>query len=185
MRTRPDLREEFTAAMAHVAATVTVVTTTDRGTPVGVTVSSLVSLSLEPPLVLICLDKRTFLISAIHARRRFVVSVLSSDQMEVATRFAGLVVETRSRFDGLRLHWTETEIAAPADCSARLECVLRASYEGGDHQIMVGEVEHAETWADRAPLLRHDRGWSGVSRLGHESEEAWAITEAIPVALGM
>lgn len=159
---------DYRRALAQVAASVAIVTTAHDESPVGCTVSSLVSVSLDPPLILVCLDKRKYLPEAISRCGAFAVNVLSDEQEPLASRFGGRSPATGSnsqpdgRFGGLRWRWTAGTPVLP-DCVARLCCQLWARYDGGDHHIVVGEVTYARSWTDRSPLLRFNRSWGHVA----------------------
>jgi flavin reductase (DIM6/NTAB) family NADH-FMN oxidoreductase RutF len=162
-------REELTAAFAQVASSVSVVTTvTDDDVPVGATVGSLTSVSLDPPLVLVCLSSTMFLPTAIARRGRFAVSVLSAGERDMAERFAGLTPGVRDRFEGVAARRDRSGMPVLPGSVAWLGCELWATYDGGDHRIVVGQVGHLRRWPGRDPLLRHDRGWVSVdSRAAH------------------
>ncbi len=158
----------FQEALGRVAASVAVVTTAHDATPVGCTVSSVVSVSLQPPLLSICLDTQRFLSAAVLRHGAFAVNVLSDDQEELAIRFAGMsppastTTSPDDRFEGLGWSWA-ADVPVLGGTVARLCCRLWASYDGGDHRILVGEVVSARGWTDRRPLLRFDRGWGRVA----------------------
>jgi len=130
---------------------VTVVTTLDQaGAPVGVTVSSFTSLSLEPPLVLFCLDSRNPNLGAFQAAGHFAVNVLRQEQRELSIRFASRLED---KWKGVT--WEAGALGSPLlpGCLATLECRLSAIHEGGDHQIIIGQVEGLEHAQGGQPLL--------------------------------
>lgn len=154
----------FRDVLAQWPSGVTVVTTLaaplEGGSPVwhGMTASSFSSVSLDPPLVSICLDKRLYSHGLILEAGLFGISVLAKDQAEVARRFAGMV-ETDDRFAGES--WSTAETGVPLLDSALgwLDCRVVHAHEGGDHTIFVGEVLAGHTARKSAPLLFHSRGW--------------------------
>src|SRR3712207_6627005 len=93
--------QSFRATMTHWASGVTIVTTTYNGERSGITVSSLTSLSLEPPRILICVAKRLHTHNLIKASQSFAVNILSAEQQEWGIRFAGKVPEGEDRFAGI------------------------------------------------------------------------------------
>jgi flavin reductase (DIM6/NTAB) family NADH-FMN oxidoreductase RutF len=144
----------FRAAMGCFASGVTVVTAcTAEGQPVGLTVSAFSSVSLRPPLVMICLGERT---SNLESFRRgpFTVNILADSQRDISTRFA----EKRDdRFDGV--HHAPGENGAPvlAGCLAAVECDVQDIVTAGDHDIIVGLVTRV-SGAEEGPPLLHWRG---------------------------
>jgi len=145
----------FRDAMARFASGVTVVTTRDaEGRNVGFTASAFSSLSLDPPLLLVCLQNDADCYAAFMQAGHFTVSILALGQEEVARRFATKAID--------KLQGTPVQ-AAPVTglpviegASAWAECVLRERVSGGDHTILIGEVAHAES-SDEDPLLHFNR----------------------------
>jgi flavin reductase (DIM6/NTAB) family NADH-FMN oxidoreductase RutF len=149
----------FRDVLGSVCTPVTVVTTTYRGVSHGTTVSSFCSLSLEPPLVLVALDRASELLHLVTCSRRFAVNVLAAQQRDLATRFA---VKGAGKFDGVA--WSvRSELPYLDGISAWLGCRLDAVLEGGDHLIAVGLVETAEA-TDIDPLVYHRRGFPTIRR---------------------
>jgi flavin reductase (DIM6/NTAB) family NADH-FMN oxidoreductase RutF len=143
----------FRQALGHFASGVTVVTTEFEGTPYGLTVSAFSSLSLRPPLVLICIDKGVGTHDAIAQAGRFAVNVLSQDQEAVSRQFATRGPE---KFAGMALTRGALRLPLLDGALARIECSLHATLDGGDHTIYVGLVEHAEI--NEGPPLLYFRG---------------------------
>jgi flavin reductase (DIM6/NTAB) family NADH-FMN oxidoreductase RutF len=130
---------EFCAALSAFPAGVTIVTSTrPDGAPVGATVSAFMSLSLQPPLVVVSLVVGSRTTAAIRHRQAFVVHFVSKPNTDLALRFAST---DGDKFDGLRYLMTERGTPALEDCGVRLDCSLYAEHEGGDHKIFVGLVE--------------------------------------------
>ncbi|CAM5309807.1 actinorhodin polyketide dimerase [Streptomyces badius] len=136
----PAIGEEFRAAMAELAGGVVVVTTEDdEGRPRGFTATSCCSVSMDPPLVLVCLAKTSSSYQAFAECRGFAVSLLRDEQSALATRFA------RSGGEKFRAENTVTTrhlLPAVADALATLDCAVHARYPAGDHIILVGAVRH-------------------------------------------
>lgn len=140
----------FRKALGCFPTGVAVVTTTDgAGRPVGVTVSSFTSLSLHPPLVLFCLDRRTGGLDAFRDGG-FSVNVLREDQREVSIRFAS---RRDDKFDGIDTTTGATGAPVLPDALAVLDCVVESVVEGGDHFIFIGKVEHVDSQAGGQPLV--------------------------------
>lgn len=146
-------------AMAQFATGVTVVTTIEGGEPRGLTASSFASLSMAPPLVLVCLSRRLDAHHIIENTGIFAVNILSARQVDLGMRFAGLMPEVNNRFEGI--DWTTAATGSPLlpDCLAWVDCRLRNVYGGGDHSIFVGEVQDVGVTEGGEPLLYHNRLW--------------------------
>ena len=149
---------EFKNALAHWATGVTIVTTRSAGRHIGITASSLTSLSLEPPQILISVARRLHTNQAIGESRVFAVNILTVDQLDWGMRFAGLVPEQADRFAGIDYTTAETGCAILPGVLGWLDCTLRHAYDGDDHTIFVGEVV-AAGFAPGAPLLYFNRQW--------------------------
>ncbi|CAM4061120.1 flavin reductase family protein [Bordetella muralis] len=148
----------FRTALGRFATGVTVVTTAaPDGAPIGLTVSSFNSVSLDPPLILWSLSRRSSSLEVFEQCERYVVNVLSAGQIALARRFA--TGNTRERFDGLpRSQAPGGTPMLDEYCAAWFECRNRSQYVEGDHIIMVGEVERCGHTAE-APLVFHAGGF--------------------------
>ena len=149
---------EFKFAMSHFTSGVTVVTTEHDGRPFGMTVASFASLSLHPPLVLVCIEKSVKSHEAITAVGRFAVSILSQEQGEISNRFASRVED---KFEGIEIRRTANGIPTIARALTTLECDLRDQFPGGDHSIFVGEVIAIST-TEGAPLVYFRSGYRSL-----------------------
>jgi flavin reductase ActVB len=145
----------FRNAMAQFASGVTIVTTRNSdGAFVGFTASAFSSLSLNPPLLLVCLQKDADCYAAFMESDEFAVSILSHGQDDIARRFATKAID---KWAGTPV--TDGKIAGLpliTDASAHCECRMRERVEGGDHTILVGEVLRAEV-SEAQPLLHYNR----------------------------
>lgn len=129
---------EFRNTVGCFATGITVITTLDEGGgPVGFTANSFTSLSLEPPLVLFCLDRKVASFEAFAPERPFAVNILSSDQTDVSQRFATSGPE---KWEGVAFECWETGSPILPHCLANLECTIESIHEGGDHVIVIGRV---------------------------------------------
>jgi flavin reductase len=145
---------EFRLALGQFATGVTVVTVERASGRVhGMTANSFTSVSLDPPLILVCVDKKAQLLPLLKERQRFGVSILKEDQEAISEYFAQTEEspETEQRL-GIRYGWTETSIPLLEGALAHIACNLVASYVAGDHTIFIGEVEGAEIYIGE-PLL--------------------------------
>jgi flavin reductase (DIM6/NTAB) family NADH-FMN oxidoreductase RutF len=145
--------DEFRHAVGHFATGVTVVTSIDSdGEPVGTTANAVSSLSLDPPLVLVCFDRASVTLEAICAHGAFAVNVLAARQQQLSANFArrGLA----AAWDGVRHRRGRTGSPRLDGVLASLECTVEHRIAGGDHEIVVGRVRDVETGpADGTPLL--------------------------------
>lgn len=152
----------FRRALANMPAPVTVVTTVDpEGRSHGFTASSVCSLSLDPPLVLVCVGKRMRSYPAFEAAERFAVSVLAHDQEELARRFAAGGAE---KFDHPDVTSDERGLPVIRGALTRLACSATGLLDGGDHSILIGRVEQAPV-AGGSPLVHFDRSFRGLHPL--------------------
>lgn len=149
-------RAEFLDAMARFASGVTVVTTRNTaGEAVGFTASAFSSLSLDPPLLLVCLQKNADCYDTFMHADGFAVSILATGQSAIAHRFATKGIDK----------WDETpSLPAPVSgiptvegAAAQIDCLMRERPDGGDHTILIGEVVWADSHPQRAPLLHFNR----------------------------
>ncbi|WP_169734196.1 flavin reductase [Hamadaea tsunoensis] len=131
--------------------------------PHGMTASSFSSVSLDPPLVSVCLGNHLPTRGLIAARGAFAVSFLGKDQAEVGRRFAGQHPAGTDRFAGLSWLTGPTGCPVLADATGWLECTVEHAYPGGDHTIFVGRVLDAGIPRVTAPLLFHSRSWGQLA----------------------
>jgi len=147
---------EFRRIMGHWSTGVAVVATRRGERPWGLTANAFASVSLDPPLVLVCVDLGADTHEPLRDAGLFAVSILAADQERVARRFAASDVE--DKFDGVA--WREEATGAPVleGAVAWLDCRLWAHYPAGDHTIFVGQVVAGDA-AERAPLLYFRGGY--------------------------
>lgn len=154
--------DEFRRLLGHFATGVTIVTTSDADArPTGLTVSAFASLSLDPPLVLVCVAHKAQSYPALRERGRFAVNMLSADQLELSRRFATTRLD---KFDGVAYRPSPSGLPLLHGALAWIECVTVAAHDEGDHTVFVGRVEHGDAGAGE-PLLYY-RGT--YKRLGEE-----------------
>ena len=153
--------DEFRSVMGRFASGVTVVTSVnEEGEDEGMTVSAFCSLSLDPPLVLCCVDRAASMYDSLASADGFIVNILSEKQESLARRFSGT---DPNRFEGIGYGRGVSGIAILDDVLAYLECQRVATHLGGDHCIYVGEVEVAEAREGR-PLLYYRGGYAQLER---------------------
>jgi flavin reductase (DIM6/NTAB) family NADH-FMN oxidoreductase RutF len=149
--------DEFRSVLGRFPSGVTVVTTKDRdGSDEGMTVSAFCSVSLDPPLVLICIEKNASAYVALTTAQGFVVNVLSASQEQIARRFAMVDID---RFEGVGYSRSPNGLAVLDDVLGVIECPTVAMHDAGDHTIIVGEVEAARA-QNGTPLLYYRGGYA-------------------------
>jgi flavin reductase (DIM6/NTAB) family NADH-FMN oxidoreductase RutF len=143
-------KNELRRVMGHFATGVTVITTRDeKGTPYGLTANAVSSVSLVPPLILICVDKKCDTYPYFAASKVFVVNVLAEGQERISRTFATTGIE---KFDGIGYQKSDLGCAILDDAVGHLECKIVNEVDAGDHTIYVGEVDSAAA-DDVRPLL--------------------------------
>ena len=145
-----DRTRQLRDAFGCFATGVTIVTCAGAdGRPVGLTVNAFTSVSLDPPLVLVCIDAASQSLPAFEAAGAFAVNVLRAGQEDVAWRFT---LRDGELFEGSVV---ETWAGAPilGGCLANFECVLHQAVDAGDHRILIGRVEKLRYDLGAAPLL--------------------------------
>lgn len=152
----------FRQLLGRFATGVTVLTTRDmEGRPVGMTASSLASVSLNPPLLSVCVDFTADMHRALSASGTFVINVLAANQEEISRRFAELPPE--ERFTGLAWQESSEGLVLLGGALAHIECERFADFPLGDHTLFVGRVTGGAA-GDGEPLLYYRGGYGGFSR---------------------
>jgi flavin reductase (DIM6/NTAB) family NADH-FMN oxidoreductase RutF len=153
--------DEFRSVLGRFPSGVTVVTTkAPDGSDSGMTVSAFCSVSLEPPLVLICIEKTAPTYEALTNSTGFVVNILAAAQEQLARRFAIVDID---RFEGVGYSRSQNGFAVLDDVLGLIECRAVAQHDAGDHTVIVGEVEAAR--ADTGtPLLYYRGGYAQLER---------------------
>lgn len=156
---------EFRKTLRQWACGVTVVTTAVGERRAGITASSFTSVTLEPPTILVCLTKSSPTTQLINEAQVFGVSILADHQISVSNQFAGYVTlpEGEDRFYQIPMLIGNTGVPLLSEAVAWLECKLRSIYDGGTHEILVGEVLATTQNAERAPLIYQNQAYRTVS----------------------
>jgi len=149
----PLTKEHFRRVMGQFATGVTVVTTRLGDEVHGLTANAVCSVSLEPLLVLVCVDHAADTHALLEESGVFAVNILSHDQEDLSRLFAGPTEEKAGRLEALGYRTAVTGAPIIDGCLAYLDCRVVAAYPGGDHTIFVGQVEEAEIGEDASPLL--------------------------------
>jgi len=155
--------DQFRRALRQWPSGVSVVTSFSSE-PVGLTVSSFFSVSLVPPLVGVCLDRKSATLPIILATRLFGVSVLSAGQADLSERFAG--ADESVRFQGVPLFATPGALSPLlAGAVLHLDCRLEAAHEAGDHVLCLGSIQLALSHPGE-PLLFHGSRYHRLAGFG-------------------
>jgi 4-nitrophenol 2-monooxygenase / 4-nitrocatechol 4-monooxygenase, reductase component len=150
----------FRDVIGHFATGVTIITTRESEIDFGVTVSAVTSLSLEPPMLLVCLNRTSRTGQAVARTRSFAVNILGVGQIELAQLFA---TPREDKFAGLDIRYGDLGHPLIAEAIAHVECAVVEEAFGGTHTIFIAEVRRAERF-EGVPLLyyRGQLGWESM-----------------------
>lgn len=156
----------FRRVMGHFVTGVTVVTALDGDQPFGITVNALSSVSLQPALVMVALDRRRFLTPIVRAAGRYAVNVLAEDQQALSDCFAGApVTPGREAFCGAAWHPGQLGLPLLEGAIATLECSVVETFSAGDHDLFIGRVETLGSEPGHPmPLLYYRRRYLRIER---------------------
>lgn len=150
--------DEYRDAMRMFCSGVTIVSAASDERLFGMTATSFASLSLDPPLVVVCLEKESHTLAAVAAARSFAVNVLAFDQEEAARAFARAGVKP---FDRIGYSTARNGAALIQGALAWIECDVTEIIPMGDHDVVIGEVERCET-TEGSPLIYFDRDYRAI-----------------------
>ncbi len=149
----------FKEAMSQFASGVTVITTGYEGVVHGMTASSFCGLSLDPPLILVCVAQHARSYALVKKSGVFAVNILSADQLDWGRRFVGLIPKIEGQFANIAYQTAVTDSPILPGTLSWVDCRLRDACAGGDHTIFVGEVIACGIGDDGTPLLYYNRHW--------------------------
>ncbi|MCH8065939.1 MAG: flavin reductase family protein [Chloroflexi bacterium] len=144
---------DYRRIIGQFATGVAVVTTANDGLLHGMTANAITSVSLDPPLLLVCIDKAAHSHDQFTQSGRFTVNILAEDQQEVSKIFAATSEPEQGRLQGVAFHLGANGVPLIEGCLAYIECAVADQFEGGDHTIFTGSVEDATVARGAAPLL--------------------------------
>ncbi|MCH7488872.1 MAG: flavin reductase family protein [Chloroflexi bacterium] len=144
---------DYRRIIGQFATGVAVVTTANDGLLHGMTANAITSVSLDPPLLLVCIDKAAHSHDQFTQSGRFTVNILAEDQQEVSKIFAATSEPEQGRLQGVAFHLGANGVPLIEGCLAYIECAVADQFEGGDHTIFTGSVEDATVAGEAAPLL--------------------------------
>jgi flavin reductase (DIM6/NTAB) family NADH-FMN oxidoreductase RutF len=160
-----DLRIRFRGAMRLIASTVALVTASHEEKRGGMTATAACSLSLDPPLVLVCINRRSHTHPLVRDAGAFCINFLAEHHRELAEVFAHTFGDAESKF--AHGNWGTSPRGSPTllDSLASIECRLRHQHDEGTHSIFIGSVVHATANAGLAPLIYAQKAFG---RLVHD-----------------
>jgi flavin reductase (DIM6/NTAB) family NADH-FMN oxidoreductase RutF/uncharacterized membrane protein len=151
----------FRQVLGHFATGVTVVTGAGShtdGSPVGLSVNSFTSVSIDPPLVAFCVGRKSTTWPLIRATGRFTVNILSADQEGVSRRFASTAAGS-NRFEGIGWHPSPAGSPVMEGALAWIDATIEIEHEAGDHVLVIGRVTELEVAREGAPLVFYRGGY--------------------------
>ena len=148
----------FKELMRRFAAGVTLVTFNENKKFGGLTVSSFCSLSMDPPLVLICIDRKIVSHDSLEKADTFGVNICNSEQGKLAWDFANSKIDKNELIKSLPHTLTELGTPLLEGCLATMECKITKKYDGGDHTIFIGQVEEGKFDENAKPLVYYGSG---------------------------
>jgi len=159
---------QFRRVCSRFASGVTIISVVDStGVPHGMTASSFTSVSLDPPLILVCVRSGARFLEAVNSSEHFAVSILDETQRALSERFAGAGYD---RFDGVTWKPGATGVPLFPGVLASLECARFRTVNAGDHEILIGKVLHAN-WKEGEPLVHFGSQYRAL-----ESSPSWWST---------
>jgi 3-hydroxy-9,10-secoandrosta-1,3,5(10)-triene-9,17-dione monooxygenase reductase component len=150
-------KQEFKNALTEFVSGVTVITYKLGSEMGGLTVSSFSSLSLEPPLILFCINNQSTNLSKLQTAGSFAVNILGSDAEIVSNQFATPDINKHDLIEKIGFTTKETGSPLLIGCIALLDCKIENIYAGGDHSILVGHVQFATSDTSKRPLIYFKR----------------------------
>lgn len=155
----PIEKNQLRQVMGHFTTGVTIITTVNKdGQMQGLTANAFTSVSLEPPLLLISVDKKAESWPAFEESKVFTVNILADDQEVLSRKFA---VSGGDKFEGVAYRRGANGAAILEGALAYIECTLYAAYEGGDHSVYLGEIQEAEV-REGKPLVFFRGGYRAL-----------------------
>jgi flavin reductase (DIM6/NTAB) family NADH-FMN oxidoreductase RutF len=157
-----NVQESLKEVMRAYPQGVTVVTAKANGKLWGMTASSFICVSLEPPLVLVSMMKNSVTYEAFVKANFFAINLLGDDQKSVSDRFAGRV-SLKDRFEGLKYHVDISDAPIIQGVIGYIECRKWREYDGGDHTLMIGEVINAKKLNRKSPLIYYAQQYTSLA----------------------
>jgi flavin reductase (DIM6/NTAB) family NADH-FMN oxidoreductase RutF len=144
-------QENFKKTLGQFVTGVSVITTLDQDAqPVGITINSLTSLSLEPALILFCIKKESHLIDIIKHHQAFALNILTLDQSDISNMFA---LNATNKWEKTPFSYHENGLPILDDTQATITCSVYQMLDGGDHMIIIGQVSDLAYNTSKSPLV--------------------------------
>jgi flavin reductase (DIM6/NTAB) family NADH-FMN oxidoreductase RutF len=156
-------KAHFRQIFGHFATGVTVITTAADGWLHAMTANAITSVSLDPLLLLVCVDKTAHMHEEMPKAGRFGVSILADGQEDVSRLFAQHAPPEQGALQGVAYHFGPNDTPVIDGCLAYLECATREQLPGGDHTIFLGEVLGGGVLTEGEPLLFYRGGYRQVA----------------------
>ncbi len=155
----------FKDAMSNLPSGVSVITCSDSsGKLYGFTATSLTSVSLNPPLILFCINSLSKTLPAIMESKKFAISILAEEGKEVSNHFASINRDKFANYTNYSLgQFSNSPLIQPANCN--IECSLYSKYDGGDHKIILGLVENILIRNEKMPLSYYKRNYHQLKKI--------------------
>jgi flavin reductase (DIM6/NTAB) family NADH-FMN oxidoreductase RutF len=154
--------ETFRDAMRSWATGVSIISTQTAAIRHGMTLSTFNSLSLDPPLVLVCVQNNVRMMALLRESKKFAISVLRAGQEDISSRFAGRGTENTDRFSGLNTFTLITGSPILKNALAYFDCNIGSMYPGGTHTVIIGRVLAAKRF-EGEPLVYWDRHYRKIT----------------------
>lgn len=154
-----DLGHSLRLAMRRWSSGITIVTAQHGSLRHGMTVSSFTSVSLQPPIVLVCIDRTTRTHDLIHNSGQFAACILHGDQQDLSNRFAGRTPGVTDRFEGIEIETSPAGLSVPAGCLVSMDCRLVATHFMGQSTVFMAEVEWVKLGPQGPPLLYYNQDY--------------------------
>ena len=155
--------DDFRHVLGHFAAGVTVITTADgEGRATGLTATAFTSVSLDPPLVLICVSHKSQSYPTLLERGSFAVNFLRRDQEDISRRFATTRLD---KFDGVPYRMSALNHPVLTEAIGHVECVTVNQHVEGDHTVLIGRVEACDTAIGGEPLVYFRGKYAGLGEV--------------------
>ncbi len=145
--------DSFRQVLSRFATGVTIITLKNDAGVHGLTVNSFASVSLDPPLILVCIQRNVSSHAYFSTGENFVVNLLCKDQKELSNRFANPELSSDERFEGVAYELAESDVPILSGNLGHLECKVSDQIEAGDHTIFLGAVSKAQVMSEDTPLL--------------------------------
>ncbi len=173
-------QDNYRQVLSRFVSGVVILTAKHAGTCHGITVSSFCSLSLEPPMVLVCVNHSSYCLALIEHAQTFGINILDEDSEGLSRHFAS---RTHSKFNGIAYSLSPLGVPLLDQALATIECRLANRFPGGDHSILTGEVVNAQVARYTQPLIYFRREYRKIMLEDLSNPEAAPARASAPPGL--